>query len=149
MTTGKEYVASVFEKAKAQNRHEAEFLQAVEEVFDSLVPASMNILSILKKTFWNVWLNQNVSFYPLRVPWVDDKGQVQVNRGFRVQFSSAIGPYKGGLRFHPSVNQSIIKFITAFNKRYLKFNSLIIAVAIVVLPIPGLPYKIIINIFCF
>lgn len=46
-----------------------------------------------------------------RVPWVDDKGQVQVNRGFRVQFSSAIGPYKGGLRFHPSVNQSIIKFL--------------------------------------
>ncbi|WP_161980471.1 NADP-specific glutamate dehydrogenase [Streptococcus sp. S784/96/1] len=110
MTRGQEYVASVFEKVKAQNGHEAEFLQAVEEVFDSLVPVfdkypkyiDENILERLVEP------ERIVSF---RVPWVDDKGQVQVNRGFRVQFSSAIGPYKGGLRFHPSVNQSIIKFL--------------------------------------
>ncbi|WP_302224206.1 Glu/Leu/Phe/Val dehydrogenase dimerization domain-containing protein, partial [uncultured Streptococcus sp.] len=110
MTTGKEYVASVFEKVKAQNRHEAEFLQAVEEVFDSLVPVFDKYPKYIEENLLErlVEPERIVSF---RVPWVDDKGQVQVNRGFRVQFSSAIGPYKGGLRFHPSVNQSIIKFL--------------------------------------
>ena len=110
MTTGKEYVASVFEKVKAQNGHEAEFLQAVEEVFDSLVPVFDKYPKYIEENLLErlVEPERIVSF---RVPWVDDKGQVQVNRGFRVQFSSAIGPYKGGLRFHPSVNQSIIKFL--------------------------------------
>ena len=110
MTTGKEYVASVFEKVKAQNGHEAEFLQAVEEVFDSLVPVFDKYPKDIEENLLErlVEPERIVSF---RVPWVDDKGQVQVNRGFRVQFSSAIGPYKGGLRFHPSVNQSIIKFL--------------------------------------
>ncbi|MDG3141257.1 NADP-specific glutamate dehydrogenase [Streptococcus suis] len=110
MTSGKEYVASVFQKVKEQNAHEEEFLQAVEEVFDSLVPvfdkypkySEENLLERLVEP------ERIVSF---RVPWVDDKGKVQVNRGYRVQFSSAIGPYKGGLRFHPSVNQSIVKFL--------------------------------------
>lgn len=108
--TGKEYVAYVFEKVKSDNRHETEFLQAVEEVFESLIPVfdkypkymAENILERLVEP------ERIVSF---RVPWVDDKGQVQVNKGYRVQFSSAIGPYKGGLRFHPTVNQSIIKFL--------------------------------------
>ncbi|MFC3932561.1 NADP-specific glutamate dehydrogenase [Streptococcus dentapri] len=110
MTTGKEYVASVFEKVKAQNGHEAEFLQAVEEVFESLVPVFDKYPKYIDENLLErlVEPERIVSF---RVPWVDDKGQVQVNRGFRVQFSSAIGPYKGGLRFHPSVNQSIIKFL--------------------------------------
>ena len=110
MTTGKEYVASVFEKVKAQNSHEAEFLQAVEEVFNSLVPVFDKYPKYIEENLLErlVEPERIVSF---RVPWVDDKGQVQVNRGFRVQFSSAIGPYKGGLRFHPSVNQSIIKFL--------------------------------------
>ena len=110
MTTGKEYVASVFEKVKAQNGHEAEFLQAVEEVFDSLVPVFDKYPKYIEENLLErlVEPERIVSF---RVPWVDDKGQVQVNRGFRVQFSSAIGPYKGGLRFHPTVNQGILKFL--------------------------------------
>lgn len=110
MTTGKEYVAGVFDKVKAQNAHEPEFLQAVEEVFESLVPVFDKYPKYIEENLLErlVEPERIVSF---RVPWVDDKGQVQVNRGFRVQFSSAIGPYKGGLRFHPSVNQSIIKFL--------------------------------------
>lgn len=110
MTTGKEYVAGVFEKVKALNSHEPEFLQAVEEVFESLVPVFDKYPKYVEENLLErlVEPERIVSF---RVPWVDDKGQVQVNRGFRVQFSSAIGPYKGGLRFHPSVNQSIIKFL--------------------------------------
>ena len=108
--TGKEYVTSVLEQVKAENSHEKEFLQAVEEVFQSLIPVfdkypkyvEENILARLVEP------ERIVSF---RVPWLDDKGQIQVNRGYRVQFSSAIGPYKGGLRFHPSVNQSIVKFL--------------------------------------
>ena len=110
MTTGIEYVAGVFEKVKALNAHEPEFLQAVEEVFESLVPVFDKYPKYVEENLLErlVEPERIVSF---RVPWVDDKGQVQVNRGFRVQFSSAIGPYKGGLRFHPSVNQSIIKFL--------------------------------------
>ncbi|MGQ9413314.1 NADP-specific glutamate dehydrogenase [Streptococcus pluranimalium] len=110
MVSGKEYVASVFEKVKEQNAHEEEFLQAVEEVFQSLVPVFDKYPKYIEENLLErlVEPERIVSF---RVPWVDDKGQVQVNRGYRVQFSSAIGPYKGGLRFHPSVNQSIVKFL--------------------------------------
>lgn len=110
MTSGKAYVTSVFEKVKEQNPHEAEFLQAVEEVFESLVPVFDKYPKYIEENLLErlVEPERIVSF---RVPWVDDKGQVQVNRGYRVQFSSAIGPYKGGLRFHPSVNQSIVKFL--------------------------------------
>lgn len=110
MTTGKEYVAGVFEKVKAQNAHEPEFLQAVEEVFESLVPVFDKYPKYIEENLLER-LVEPERIITFRVPWVDDKGQVQVNRGFRVQFSSAIGPYKGGLRFHPSVNQSIIKFL--------------------------------------
>lgn len=110
MTSGKEYVASVFAKVKEQNGHETEFLQAVEEVFESLVPVFDKYPKYIEENLLErlVEPERIVSF---RVPWVDDKGNVQVNRGYRVQFSSAIGPYKGGLRFHPSVNQSIVKFL--------------------------------------
>lgn len=110
MTSGKEYVTSVFEKVKEQNAHEEEFLQAVEEVFDSLVPVFDKYPNYIEENLLErlVEPERIVSF---RVPWIDDKGKVQVNRGYRVQFSSAIGPYKGGLRFHPSVNQSIVKFL--------------------------------------
>ncbi|MGV3060772.1 NADP-specific glutamate dehydrogenase [Streptococcus hyovaginalis] len=110
MTSGKAYVTSVFEKVKEQNAHEAEFLQAVEEVFESLVPVFDKYPKYIEENLLErlVEPERIVSF---RVPWVDDKGQIQVNRGYRVQFSSAIGPYKGGLRFHPSVNQSIVKFL--------------------------------------
>ncbi|MGT2948015.1 NADP-specific glutamate dehydrogenase [Streptococcus devriesei] len=110
MTTGKEYVAGVFEKVKAQNGHEAEFLQAVEEVFESLVPVFDKYPQYIEENLLER-LAEPERIVSFRVPWVDDKGNVQVNRGFRVQFSSAIGPYKGGLRFHPSVNQSIVKFL--------------------------------------
>ena len=110
MQTAKAYVNQVFEKVKKRNPHEYEFHQAVKEIFDSLVPVfamqpryiEHNILERIAEP------ERMITF---RVPWVDDQGKVQVNRGFRVQFNSAIGPYKGGLRFHESVNSSIIKFL--------------------------------------
>ena len=105
-----DYVNEVFETVKKRNPHENEFHQAVKEILDSLVPVfakhpKYKELGILERM---VEPERIISF---RVPWVDDQGKVQVNRGFRVQFNSAIGPYKGGLRFHPSVNASIIKFL--------------------------------------
>ena len=105
------YTEEVQERVVAQNPGEPEFHQAVKEVLDSLkVVIDKNeeeyrSLSILERL---VEPERIISF---RVPWVDDKGKVQVNKGYRVQFNSAIGPYKGGLRFHPSVNQSILKFL--------------------------------------
>ena len=105
------YTEEVYERVVAQNPGEPEFHQAVKEVLDSLkVVIDKNEeeyrrLSILERL---VEPERIISF---RVPWVDDSGKVQVNKGYRVQFNSAIGPYKGGLRFHPSVNQSILKFL--------------------------------------
>ncbi|MDO4340377.1 MAG: NADP-specific glutamate dehydrogenase [Eubacteriales bacterium] len=105
------YTDEIYERVVAQNPGEPEFHQAVKEVLDSLkVVIDRNEeeyrrLSILERL---VEPERIISF---RVPWVDDKGNVQVNKGYRVQFNSAIGPYKGGLRFHPSVNQSILKFL--------------------------------------
>lgn len=105
------YTEEVYERVVAQNPGEPEFHQAVKEVLDSLkVVIDRNEeeyrkLSILERI---VEPERIISF---RVPWVDDNGTVQVNKGYRVQFNSAIGPYKGGLRFHPSVNQSILKFL--------------------------------------
>ncbi|GAE26618.1 NADP-specific glutamate dehydrogenase [Halalkalibacter wakoensis JCM 9140] len=108
--SAKNYVTEVFELVKKRNPNESEFHQAVKEVFDSLIPvlaANPNYMKhgILERM---VEPERVISF---QVPWIDDHGKVQVNRGFRVQFNSAIGPYKGGLRFHPSVNASIIKFL--------------------------------------
>jgi len=105
-----EYVNNVFETVKKRNAYEFEFQQAVKEIFDSLIPL------FAKEP---LYIQQNIlerivepeKMITFRVPWVDDQGNVQVNRGFRVQFNSALGPYKGGLRFHPSVNGSIIKFL--------------------------------------
>ncbi|HEL1191442.1 TPA: NADP-specific glutamate dehydrogenase [Streptococcus equi subsp. zooepidemicus] len=110
MVSAKDYVASVFDKVKRDNPHETEFLQAVKEVFDSLIPVFEKYPNYIEENLLErlVEPERVISF---RVPWVDDQGRVQVNRGYRVQFSSAIGPYKGGLRFHPSVNQSIVKFL--------------------------------------
>lgn len=106
----KAYVESVYQGLKERNSHETEFLQAVEEIVESLVPVfekepKYMQLGILERIL------EPERMILFRVPWVDDKGNVQVNRGYRVQFNSAIGPYKGGLRFHPSVNASIIKFL--------------------------------------
>lgn len=106
----KEYINGVFETVKKRNPHESEFHQAVKEIFDSLVP----IFAKHPKYMEHGILERMVEperVLTFRVPWVDDQGKVQVNRGFRVQFNSAIGPFKGGLRFHPSVNISIIKFL--------------------------------------
>lgn len=104
------YVSEVFDKVKQRNPNEPEFLQAVKEVLDSLAPVvekhpELQEAGLLERI---VEPERQLMF---RVPWVDDQGKVQVNRGFRVQFNSAIGPYKGGLRFHPSVNLGIIKFL--------------------------------------
>ena len=104
------YLLSVLDGLKARNAHEQEFLQAAEEVLESLEPVvesdpryeRQNIIGRMVEP-------ERVVMF--RVPWVDDQGKVQVNRGYRVQFNSAIGPYKGGLRFHPTVNLSVIKFL--------------------------------------
>lgn len=104
------YVQKVYDKVVARNSNEPEFLQAVKEVLESLEPVAMARPDIEK----NGVLERMVEperFIQFRVSWVDDAGNVQVNRAFRVQFNSAIGPYKGGLRLHPSVNSSIIKFL--------------------------------------
>ncbi len=104
------YLERVLEETKAKNQCEPEFLQAVEEVLETLSPVvyahpEYEKLALLERL---VEPERIISF---RVPWVNDKGETKVNRGYRVQFSGAIGPYKGGLRFHPSVNQSIMKFL--------------------------------------
>ena len=100
---------------KLRNNHEPEFLQAVQEVAETVIPYIVNhdiyhgkniLLRIVEP-------ERLISF---RVTWVDDKGEVQVNRGYRVQMNSAIGPYKGGLRFHPSVNASILKVLILIRK---------------------------------
>lgn len=110
LQAAREYVDTVFETVKKRNPHESEFHQAVKEIFDSLVPIFAKQPKYMEHGILEriVEPERVISF---RVPWVDDQGKVQVNRGFRVQFNSAIGPYKGGLRFHPSVNASIIKFL--------------------------------------
>ena len=110
MSVKNPYLLSVLDNLKAKSAHEPEFLQAVEEVLESLEPVveadpryeQQNIIGRIVEP-------ERVVMF--RVPWVDDSGKVQVNRGYRVQFNSAIGPYKGGLRFHPSVNLSVIKFL--------------------------------------
>ena len=105
------YVDEVLEKVAAKNPAEPEFNQAVGEVLNSL----RMVIEKNEEHYRSIALLERMTeperIITFRVPWVDDKGQTQVNRGFRVQFNSAIGPYKGGLRLHPSVNQSIIKFL--------------------------------------
>ena len=103
-------IDAFMEKVKVTNGHEAEFLQAVHEVAEAVIPfieehPKYKTAKILDRI---VEPERTIMF---RVPWLDDKGEVQVNRGYRVEFNSAIGPYKGGLRFHPSVNLSILKFL--------------------------------------
>ena len=105
------YVDEVLAQVKAKNAAEPEFLQAVEEVLDSLRPVIDANEELYRKEAILERITEPDRQIMFRVPWVDDKGQVQVNRGFRVQFNNAIGPYKGGLRLHPSVNLGIIKFL--------------------------------------
>lgn len=110
MANNDSYVKRVLETVKTRNSGEPEFLQAVEEVLESLEPLleknkKYEDARILERI---VEPERQIIF---RVPWQDDKGVVNVNRGFRIEFNSAIGPYKGGLRFHPTVNLSILKFL--------------------------------------
>ncbi len=103
-------IDAFMEKVKVSNGHEAEFIQAVHEVAEAVIPfmeenPKYKSAKILERI---VEPERTIIF---RVPWLDDKGEIQVNRGYRVEFNSAIGPYKGGLRFHPSVNLSILKFL--------------------------------------
>ncbi|HIZ21041.1 MAG TPA: NADP-specific glutamate dehydrogenase, partial [Firmicutes bacterium] len=104
------YVDSVLQELIRKNPAQDEFIQAATEVLNSLRPVieanpRFEQAGLLER------LTEPERVVMFRVPWVDDQGKVQVNRGFRVQFNSAIGPYKGGLRFHPSVNLGIIKFL--------------------------------------
>lgn len=105
------YVDEVYAKVVAKNPGECEFHQAVKEVLDSLKLVIEANEEKYRKEAILERLVEPERIITFRVPWVDDKGQAQVNRGYRVQFNSAIGPYKGGLRLHPSVNQSILKFL--------------------------------------
>src|SRR5688500_7656409 len=109
-------IQEILEKVKQRNPNEPEFIQAAEEVITSIAPALDKNPSFVKLKLLERMLEPErlISF---RVNWVDDKGEVQVNRGYRVQMNSAIGPYKGGLRFHPSVTPSILKFL-AFEQTF-------------------------------
>ncbi len=115
------YVSEQLEKLKAKNANEPEFIQAATEVLTSLEPVfeqnpKYEENGILER------ITEPERVIMFSVPWVDDNGKVQVNSGFRVQFNSAIGPYKGGLRLHPSVNLGIIKFsvLSRFSRTHLQ-----------------------------
>ncbi len=104
------YLSGIYEVAKKRNPGEEEFLQAVKEVLESLEPVAEQRADFVDAGIFDRIIEAE-RFIQFRVSWVDDAGKVQVNRGFRVQYNSAIGPYKGGLRLHPSVNASVIKFL--------------------------------------
>lgn len=105
------YIEKIYEKVVAENVGEEEFHQAVKEVLDSLKLVIDANEEEYRKMALLERLTEPERIISFRVPWVDDKGQVQVNKGFRVQFNSAIGPYKGGLRLHPTVKQGTLKFL--------------------------------------
>ena len=100
------YLESVYAQAQSRNPNEPEFLQAVKEVFVSLEPLVEKHPEYEAAGLLECFIEPE-RFVQFRVTWVDDAGKVQVNRGYRVQYNSAIGPYKGGLRLHPSVNASV------------------------------------------
>ena len=105
-----DYVDQVLSLLKEKNASEPEFIQAATEVLNTLRPVIAQHPEYQKAKLLERMIEPE-RIITFRVPWIDDKGEVQVNRGFRVQFNSAIGPYKGGLRFHPTVNQGILKFL--------------------------------------
>ena len=109
-TTARQYCEELYRRVVERNANEPEFHQAVKEVLDSLVDVLEKHPEYIAAGIMERLVEPERQFM-FRVPWMDDAGNVRVNRGFRVQFNSAIGPYKGGLRFHPSVNLSIIKFL--------------------------------------
>ena len=103
-------IHDIFEKVKSRDPDQPEFHQAVWEVLESLEPVLENHPEFVEAGIVERIVEPERLIH-FRVPWVDDNGVTQTNRGFRIQFNSAIGPYKGGLRFHPSVNASILKFL--------------------------------------
>jgi len=109
-TDAKKYCEEIYRKVVERNANEPEFHQTVQEVLHSLVSVLEKHPEYIELGILERIVEPERQFI-FRVPWMDDAGNVRVNRGFRVQFNSAIGPYKGGLRFHPSVNISIIKFL--------------------------------------
>lgn len=110
MSFKSEYLEKVYKNLEKRNPGQKEFLQAVSEVFTSLEPVVAKHPEIEQNAIMER-ITEPERFVQFRVAWVDDSGKAQVNRGYRAQFNSAIGPYKGGLRFHPSVNESVIKFL--------------------------------------
>ena len=110
MSLKNEYLVDLVKRVEARNAGEKEFHQTVTEVLESIEPVIEAHPEYIKQGVIERMVEPE-RIIKFRVPWVDDNGNVQVNRGFRIQFNSAIGPYKGGLRFHPSVNESIIKFL--------------------------------------
>ena len=105
-----EYLNDLMARVELRNPGESEFHQTVREVLESIEPVLEQRPEYIESGVLER-LVEPERIIKFRVPWIDDNGKVQVNRGFRIQFNSAIGPYKGGLRFHPSVNESIIKFL--------------------------------------
>ena len=105
------YVEEIYNRVVEKNPAEPEFHQAVKEVLDSLSIVIEQHEEEYRKAALLERLTEPERIVSFRVPWVDDQGQVQVNKGYRVQFNSAIGPYKGGLRFHPTVTRGILKFL--------------------------------------
>ena len=103
-------IKDVIAKVKKTDADQPEFQQAVQEVLETLEPTVKRYPEFVKAKIYERIVEPDRAIM-FRVPWLDDKGEVQINRGFRVQFNNAIGPYKGGLRFHPSVNLSILKFL--------------------------------------
>ncbi len=111
------YIEEIMERVKAQNPGQAEFHQAVQEVLETLAPVISKNEELYRRQALLERLTTPERAILFRVSWVDDQGQVQVNNGYRIQFNGAIGPYKGGLRFHPSVNLSVMKFL-AFEQTF-------------------------------
>ena len=110
MAIKNEYLINLLEDVKKRNAGESEFHQAVSEVLESLEPVIEKHPEYIENGVMDMIVEPE-RIIKFRVPWIDDEGKIRVNRGFRIQFNSAIGPYKGGIRFHPSVNESIIKFL--------------------------------------
>ncbi len=110
MAIKNEYILNLLKEVEERNRGEVEFHQAVREVLESIEPVIDAHPEYIESGVLDMIVEPE-RIIKFRVPWIDDNGNVQVNRGFRIQFNSAIGPYKGGIRFHPSVNESIIKFL--------------------------------------
>jgi len=103
-------VKAFMDRIRSKYAHETEFIQAVEEIAETIIPFVANHPKYVKAKILDRMVEPERTII-FRVPWIDDKGEVQINTGYRVEFNSAIGPYKGGLRFHPSVNLSILKFL--------------------------------------